>query len=109
MKKLMSLVIAVIMVMSMLMATGCNKKSKEDNSLLSTAKIGIEVGENNIVFVKHTFTVKGRLEAVRIASLNREFLKSRGEIVTSIKVKEDETWNGWYNAYFESTMITIAE
>ena len=109
MKKLMSLVIAVIMVMSMLMTTGCNKKNVKDNGVLSTAKVGIEVGENNIVFVKHTFTVKGRFEALRIAEANRQFLQKHGEIVTTVKIKEDDTWNGWYNAYFESTMITIAE
>ena len=109
MKKVFAMVMAVIMVMTMLMITGCNSNKSKNNSVLSTAKIGIETGENNIVFVKHTFTVKGRFEAIRIAEANRKFLQEHGEIVTTVKVKEDDCWNGWYNAWFESTMYTIAE
>ena len=107
MKKLLVLVLAGIMML--MLVTACNSKSVNDDNKMSSimVKTGIIAAEeNNIVWIKQSFLTDNRLRSLTMALGSMEYRKAHGELVTSVKVEEDEDWPGWYRAWF---MSTIAE
>lgn len=110
MKKL--VVIAVFIIMLAVTTTACNGRRANDSNTVAAmiTETGISVAEDSqIRWIRHSFLTDNRLRSLSLAISNREYLKSRGELVTEIKVEADSDWPGWYRAVFKSTMSTIAE
>lgn len=107
MKKLLVLVLAGIMML--MLVTACNSRSENDDNKMTDimVKTGIAAAEeNNIVWIRQSFMTNNRLRSLTMALDSMEYRKAHGELVTSVKVEEDEDWPGWYRAWF---MSTIAE
>lgn len=83
MKKVMSIVMAVVMVASMLMMTGCNSKTKEYKETVKTFKTQIHDGASNgyIEYVRYGVYGSGAYE---YCVDSRNYHLSLGEIVTEI-------------------------
>ena len=109
MKKLLVIVLAG-MIMAMLIITACNSKARKDyvnNGMITTAMVetGITVAEKSkVVFIRQSFLTNDRLKSLTMALGSMEYRKEHGELVTSVKVEEDEDWPGWYRAWFTSTI-----
>ena len=109
MKKL--LVTVIVAVMMVMLVTACNNKEqseRNDNGMyIAIVGTGMKAAEENqIVWIRQSFLTDNRLRSVKMAIESRDYRKAHGELVTSIKVEEDEDWPGWYRAWF---MSTIAE
>lgn len=83
MKKYMIMVMAVVMVASMLMMTGCNSKTKEHKETVKTFKTQIHDGASNgyIEYVRYGVYGSGAYE---YCVDSRNYHLSLGEIVTEI-------------------------
>lgn len=109
MKRLVVLVMAVVMML--MLVTACNNKPVDcDNEIKDImVETGITVAEESkVTWIRQSFLTDDRLRSLTMALESMEYRKAHGELVTSVKVEEDDTWHGWYRASFSST-ITIAE
>ena len=106
MKKLMSLVMAVV-IMAMFALTACNGKTSDKVSDTTTI---VEVGNNaakegEFHWIKQTFYGTDRLETLKWATEAAAGCKKNGWLVTSVTIEEDDVWTGYYRAWFKSTIV----